>query len=182
MVNELGKLTKSVDIVIHSIGFAPEISKDHIDVSRQGYLTAMSISAYSLVSLCKAIRPLMAGRSGAITCLSYLASERVVPFYGGGMATAKAALECDARMCAWFLGEDGHRVNVVSAGPYASRAAKSIGDIQEAIDYVAEKSPLRRPITTEDVSKTVLFLSSDLSSGISGSTVYVDAGYHAMAM
>lgn len=171
-----------IDIVIHSVAFSPEIAKDHIDVSRGAYLTAMGVSAYSLVSLCRAIRPLMAGRNGSVTCLSYLAGERVVPFYGGGMASAKAALECDARMCAWFMGEDGHRVNVVSAGPYASRAAKSIGDIQKMVDYAAERSPLKRAITAEEVGNTVLFLSSGLSAGITGSTVYVDAGYHAMGM
>ncbi len=171
-----------VDILVHSVAFSPEISKDHIDVSRAAYMTAMSVSSYSLVSLCRAIRPLMAGRAGSVTCLSYLAAERVVPFYGGGMASAKAALECDARMCAWFMGEDGHRVNVVSAGPYASRAAKSIGDIQKMVDYCAERSPIKAAVTPEQVANTVLFLSSNMSSGITGSTVYVDSGYHAMGM
>jgi len=182
LVAGVKKHTPHIDILIHSVAFSPEIDKDHIDVSRAAYMTAMSVSAYSLVSLCRAFRPMMAGRKASVSCLSYLAAERVVPFYGGGMASAKAALESDARMCAWFMGEDGHRVNVVSPGPYASRAAKSIGDIQKMIDYAAERSPLRRSITGDEVANTVLFLSSDMASGITGTTLYVDAGYQAMGM
>jgi enoyl-[acyl-carrier protein] reductase I len=119
---------------------------------------------------------------GSIIALSYLASERAVPFYGGAMASAKAALECDARMLSWSLGELGHRINIISAGPYASRAAKSIGDVEQMIEKTKEKSPLRRAITPEDVANTALFLASDLSTAITGEVIHVDAGFHAMAL
>ncbi len=174
--------TDNIDIVIHSVAFSPEITKSHLDVSRAGYLTALSISSYSLVALAHHGLPLMTGKKGAFVALSYLAGERAVPFYGGGMASAKAALECDARMLSWFLGEAGHRVNIVSAGPYASRAAKSVGDIDVMIDHTAQRSPLRRAITPQEVANTVLFLCSDLASAITGEVVHVDAGYHAMGV
>ncbi len=177
---EVAKLTSSVDILIHSVAFSPEIGKPLPEVSRKAYLTAQSISAYSLTAMCRAAAPLMKGRGGSVVGLSYMASERAVPFYGGGMSGAKAALESDSRLLSWFLGEEGHRVNIVSAGPYASRAAKSIGDIGQMIDQTAQRSPLRRAIDAEDVANAVLFLSSDLSRNVTGTTVYVDAGYHAM--
>lgn len=176
------ELTPHLDIVIHSVAFSPEIAKPHLEVSRKAYLTAMSVSSYSLVALTRAALPLMKGRSGAVVGLSYIAAEKVVPFYGGGMATAKAALECDARFCAWFAGEEGTRVNIVSAGPYASRAAKSIGDIGTMIDTTAQRSPLRRSIEPEDVANATMFLCSDLAKNITGHTLYVDAGYHAMGV
>jgi enoyl-[acyl-carrier protein] reductase I len=175
-------LTPHVDIVIHCVAFSPEIAKSLPEVSLKAYLTAQSISSYSLVALTRAAAPLMTGRSGSVVGLSYMASERAVPFYGGGMSGAKASLESDSRLLAWFLGEQGHRVNIVSAGPYASRAAKSIGDIGTMIDTTAQKSPLRRAIDAEDVANAVLFLSSDLARNVTGTTMYVDAGYHAMGV
>lgn len=179
-MKRVAELTSSVDILIHSVAFSPEIGKSLPDVSRKAYLTAQSISAYSLTAMCRAAAPLMKGRGGSVVGLSYMASERAVPFYGGGMSSAKASLESDSRLLSWFLGEEGHRVNIVSAGPYASRAAKSIGDIGAMIDQTAQRSPLRRAIDAEDVANAVLWLSSDLSRNVTGTTVYVDAGYHAM--
>jgi enoyl-[acyl-carrier protein] reductase I len=176
------ELVPHVDIVIHCVAFSPEIAKSLPDVSRKAYLTAQSVSSYSLVALAQAARPLMKGREGSVVGLSYMASERAVPFYGGGMSSAKASLESDSRMLAWFLGEDGHRVNIVSAGPYASRAARSIGDIGTMIDSTAQRSPLRRAIEADDVANAVLFLSSDLARNVTGTTLYVDAGYHAMGV
>ena len=179
-VNKVTALSGHVDIVIHSVAFSPEIKRTHIETSRGAYLTAMSVSSYSLVAMARAFAPLMKGRSGALVALSYLAGERVVPYYGGGMASAKAALECDARMLSWFVGEEGHRVNVISAGPYASRAAKSVGDIEAMRVEVAGKSPLRRSIEAEDVGNAAVFLCSDLARNITGECIHVDAGYHAM--
>lgn len=170
-----------IDILVHSVAFSPEVDTLHLNVSRRGYLTAMSVSAYSLVALCRALLPLF-GPKASVMALSYLASERAVPFYGGGMASAKAALECDARMLSWQLGEHGHRINIISAGPYASRAAKSIGDIESMVEKTKEKSPLRRAILPDDVANTALFLASFLSEGITGETIHVDAGFHAMAL
>lgn len=177
---KVAALTPHVDILIHSVAFSPEISKPLLEVSRKAYLMAQSISAYSLTAMCRAAAPLMKGRGGSVIGLSYMASERAVPFYGGGMSGAKASLESDSRLLSWFLGEEGHRVNIISAGPYASRAAKSIGAIGEMVDTTAARSPLRRPIDPEDVANAALFLSSELSRNITGTTVYVDAGYHAM--
>jgi enoyl-[acyl-carrier protein] reductase I len=181
MVLKLSAENIHINTFIHSLAFSPEISRLHLDVSRHGYLTAMSISSYSLVALSRALLPFMV-RESSIVALSYLASERAVPFYGGAMASAKAALECDARMLAWQLGEYGHRINIISAGPYASRAARSIGDVEAMIEKTQEKSPLRRAITPRDVAHTALFLASDLSSAITGEIIHVDAGFHAMAL
>lgn len=171
---------EGVDILIHSVAFSPEIQKVHIDVSRNAYLQAMSVSSYSLVSLVREALPRMKDRGASVVGLSYLASQRMTPGYGGGMASAKAALECDARALAWFAGEHGVRVNILSPGAYASRAAKSIGAIEDMIDQSAARSPLRRPIDTGDVADACLFLASSLSRGITGDVVYVDAGFHAM--
>jgi len=180
LMASLEKCVPQLDILVHSIAFSPEISKSHLEVSRSAYLTAMSVSSYSLVALARAAQPLMQNTQASIIGLSYLASQRAVPFYGGGMASAKAALECDARMLSWFLGEKGHRINIISAGPYASRAAKSIGDIHHMIDNTAQHSPLRRAIDPQEVADAALFLSSQMASGITGSIMYVDAGFHAM--
>jgi enoyl-[acyl-carrier protein] reductase I len=182
LFEKLSQNNEKIDILVHSLAFSPEIDKKHIDVSREGYLTAVSISAYSLISLCKNLLPLMANRQASVMALSYLAAERAVPFYGGGMASAKAALESDVRMLSWSLGELGHRINTISPGPYASRAAKSIGDIDEMISRVEKKSPLRRAISAQDVANTALFLASDLSLAITGEIIHVDAGFHAMAL
>jgi len=182
LVARVKELAGSVDVVVHSVAFSPEIQKSHLEVSRGAYLTAMSVSSYSLVAMARAFLPLMEGREGSFVGLSYVAAERVVPYYGGGMATAKAALESDARNLSWYLGEKGHRVNIISAGPYASRAARSIGDIGTMIDHAAQRSPLRRPIEADDVAAMTLFLSSPLSRNVTGSMLYVDAGYHIMGV
>src|SRR5262249_20221990 len=108
--------------------------------------------------------------------------ERVVPHYGGGMPTAKAALQIDTAQLASNLGRKNIRVNLISAGPYASRAARAIGDIQQMIDYAAQRSPLPRPITAEEVANATVFLWSDLATGITGQVLYVDCGYHVMGV
>ena len=182
LIEQTGKISASLDILIHSVAFSPEVTKSHLEVSRGAYLTAMSVSSYSLIALTRAALPLMQNRRASIVGLSYLASERAVPFYGGGMASAKAALECDARSLSWFVGEMGHRMNIISAGPYASRAAKSIGDIETMIDATAARSPLRRSISPQDVANAALFLCSDLSTAITGEVLHVDAGYHVMGV
>lgn len=169
-----------LDIIIHSVAFSPEIQNTHLDVSRRAYLTAQSISAYSLVALVQAGLHRMT-RGGAVVGMSYIAGQRVVPFYGGGMSSAKASLESDARTLAWFAGEKNVRVNIISAGPYASRAAKSIGDVSTMIESATAQSPLRRPITPGEVADSALFLTSPLSAAVTGEVLYVDAGFHAMA-
>jgi len=173
-----------IDVMIHSVAFAPEIKSKLIDTTRAGYWTAISISAYSLVGLVRAALPLMENRPGgaAVVGLTYLGGARVVPHYGGGMSTAKAALEIDAKQLAHNVGAKGVRVNLISAGPYASRAAKGIGDIQQMIDYAAQRSPLPRGITPEEVANSTVFLCSPLASGITGHVLYVDSGYNVMGV
>lgn len=169
-----------LDILIHSVAFSPEIQTGHLEVSRSAYLQAVSISSYSLVSLVRTALPRMRGRGASVVGLSYLASQRATPGYGGGMSTAKAALESDARNLAWFAGEAGVRVNILSPGAFASRAAKSIGNIDDMIDASARLSPLRRSIDAEEVADACLFLCSPLARGVTGDVLYVDAGFHAM--
>lgn len=169
-----------LDILIHSVAFSPEIQVPHVDVSRKAYLQAMSISSYSLVALCRAALPRMEGRKGSVVGLTYLASQRVVPGYGGGMATAKAALESDARILSYFAGDSGVRVNLLSPGAYASRAAKSVGAIDDMIAASAQRSPLRRGIDAAEVADACLFLCSPLARGITGEVIHVDAGLHVM--
>jgi enoyl-[acyl-carrier protein] reductase I len=182
MMNAVKQSHGNVDALIHSVAFAPEIKSKLIDTTRKGYWTAMSISAYSLIGLVRAGLPLMENRPGgaAVVGLTYLGGVRVVPHYGGGMSTAKAALEIDAKQLAHNVGTKGIRVNLISAGPYASRAAKGIGDIQKMIDYAAERSPLPRGIEPDEVANAAAFLCSPLASAISGHVLYVDCGYNVM--
>ena len=171
-----------VDIVVHSLANGPEVQKPLLETSRAGYLAAVSASAYSNVSLVQHLGPHMR-RGGSFLSLSYLASQRVVPGYGGGMSSAKAALESDARVLAFEAGRRwGHRVNVISPGPYKSRAAEAIGPIDLMIQYTTHTAPLQEAITAEEVGATAAFLSSPLASGITGTVIYVDKGYAAMGV
>jgi enoyl-[acyl-carrier protein] reductase I len=171
---------QGLDIVVHSLANGPEVKKPLVETSRKGYLAAISASAYSMVSMVRHLGPLMR-RGGAFVSLSYLAAERVIPGYGGGMSSAKAALESDTRTLAYEAGRAwGHRVNVISAGPYASRAASAIGFIDEMIEYAKKNTPLPEPITADEVGHTAAFLCSPLAAGITGATIFVDKGYHAM--
>lgn len=172
----------SLDVVVHSLANAPEVKSPLVDTSRQGYLSAISVSAYSNISLVRHLGPLMR-EGGSFLSLTYMAGERVIPGYGGGMSSAKAALEADTRTLAFEAGRRwGVRVNAISAGPWASRAASAIGFIDMMIKYTATNSPLPRPIDALDVGTTAAFLSSPLGKAITGSVVYVDNGYHAMGM
>jgi enoyl-[acyl-carrier protein] reductase I len=173
---------KPLDILFHSLANGPEVKKPLLETSRAGYLAASSASAYSLVSMVQRLAPHM--RPGGNVCsLTYMASERIVPGYGGGMSSAKAALESDTRVLAFEAGRaHGLRVNTISAGPYASRAASAIGIIGKMVQYCAANSPLAQELDAAEVGATAAFLASPLGSGITGATVYVDKGYHAMGM
>jgi enoyl-[acyl-carrier protein] reductase I len=171
---------KPLDIVIHSLANGPEVHKPLIETSRAGYLSAVGVSAYSLVSMVQRWGPLMRP-GGSMLSLTYLASERVIPGYGGGMHAAKAALESDTRVLAFEAGRKyGIRINTISAGPYASRAASVTGIIDEVVAYYERNAPLQEKLDTVEVANVAAFLSSPLASGITGTLLYVDKGYHAM--
>lgn len=184
-VDTVGQKYGGIDIFIHSIAFSREIMKLAKDTSRAAYYEALGISAYSLTSFLRAGEKYMENRPGGASAvgLTYLGGERVVPYYGGGMSTAKAALQIDCKQLAHNLGGKNIRVNLISAGPYASRAARSIrpGEFEKSIEYAAVRSPLPRPIKPEEVANSTLFLVSPLASAVTGQILYVDCGYNAMA-
>jgi enoyl-[acyl-carrier protein] reductase I len=172
----------AVDIVVHSLANGSEVKKPLLETSRAGYLGAVGVSAYSLISLVNRLGPLLRPNASVLS-LTYMASERVIPGYGGGMSSAKAALESDTRVLAFEVGRKwGARVNTISAGPLASRAASAIGIIERMVDYCKANSPLTRDLSPSDVGGTAAFLASPLASAITGATVYVDNGYHSMGM
>jgi enoyl-[acyl-carrier protein] reductase I len=171
-----------LDIVIHSLANGPEVKSPLLDTSRRGYLEAVSVSAYSNVSFVRHLAPIMRP-GGNFLSLTYMASERVIPGYGGGMSSAKAALESDTRVLAFEAGRRyGVRVNTLSAGPWASRAATAIGLIERMIEYTRAHSPIAHEFTATDVGHVAAFLASPLAAAITGTTVYVDNGYHTMGM
>lgn len=173
---------QELDIVVHSLANGPEVKSPLVDTSRAGYLSAIGVSAYSLIGMVRTLSPLMRP-GGSFLSLTYMASEKAIPGYGGGMSSAKAALESDTRTLAFEAGRRwGVRVNTISAGPYASRAASAIGIIERMVEYCRANSPLIRDLDAMDVGHTAAFLVSPLAAAITGATVYVDNGYHAMGM
>jgi enoyl-[acyl-carrier protein] reductase I len=180
LVQDFGE--QPLDIVVHSLANGPDVKKPLLETSRSGYLAAVNVSAYSLVAMLQRLGPLMRP-GGSVVSLTYMASERVIPGYGGGMSSAKAALESDTRTLAYEAGRKfGVRVNTISAGPFASRAASAIGIIGKMVEYVAANAPMTEKLDATEVGNTAAFLCSPLGSGITGATVYVDKGYHAMGM
>ena len=173
---------KPLDIIVHSLANGPEVKKPLLETSRAGYLSAVGVSAYSLIGMLRELGPLL--RPGAsVASLTYMASQRVIPGYGGGMSSAKAALESDTRVLAYEAGRKyGVRVNTISAGPFASRAASAIGIIDSMVKYCAANSPLPEALHAWEVGAAAAFLCSPLASGITGTTLYVDKGYHTMGM
>ncbi len=184
LMNGVKAVSDTVDILVHAVAFSPEIKNPAIETSRAAYLTALSVSAYSLTALLRAGRPFMENRPDGTSAvgLTYIGGARVVPHYGGGMSAAKAAFEMDAKQLASNLGPKNIRVNLISAGPYASRAARGIGDIGQMISYAASRSPLPRPIEAEEVANAAAFLCSPLASAITGTVLYVDCGYNVMGV
>jgi len=180
----IGQEWDGLDIIIHSVGFAPRelLQGNYVDsVTREGFLTAMDISAYSFVALAKGGRELMKGRNGSLLTLSYLGAVRAMDNYNV-MGVAKAALEANVRYMAHSLGPEGTRVNAISAGPIKTLAASGIGNFKKMLDHVEAKAPLRRSVTQEDVANAATFLSSDWARGVTGEIMYVDAGYNIMGM
>ena len=173
-----------LDILVHSVGFAPgeELDGDFTDVtSREGFKTAHDISSYSLTALAREARPLMKGREGSILTMTYLGSQKVLPNYNV-MGLAKASLEANVRYLAASLGAEGTRVNAISAGPIKTLAASGIKSFRRMLSENAKRTPLQRNVTTTEVGNTAAFLTSDMASGITGEVIYVDAGFRNMAM
>lgn len=185
-VSEVAKQVEAdfgtIDILVHSLANAPEVTKNLLDTSRKGYLAAMSSSAYSFISLLSHFGPIMSP-GGSVLSLTYIASERVIPGYGGGMSSAKAALESDTRTLAWEAGRKWNiRVNAISAGALRSRAARAIGLIDNMIAYAHANAPLAKDLEASEVGAAAAFLLSPSASAITGVTLYVDNGMHAMGM
>ena len=172
-----------LDSVVHAIAYArrEELQGDFFDTSKDGYMLAQEVSAYSLAAVTRRAIPLMEGRDGSIVTLSYIGAERVVPNYNV-MGIAKAALEASVRYLASDCGPRGVRVNAISAGPIRTLSASGVKDFSKILDHIADTSPLRRNITADEVGDTCLFLVSPHSRGITGSTLYVDGGYHIMGL
>lgn len=182
MFADLGAAWGSLDYLVHAIAFAPRAAMDgrYLDTTREDWLAALEISAYSLVAAARGAEPLLAPGGGIVT-LTYHAAEKVVPRYNV-MAIAKSALEASVRYLAYELGKRAVRVNAVSAGPARTIAARSIPGFLKMYNKVAGIAPLGRNVTHQEIGNLGLFLLSPLAAGITGETVYVDAGFHVMGM
>ena len=179
----LGKEWDSLDVLVHSVGFAPreQLAGGFTEsVTREGYAISHDISAYSLAALAKAAEPMLSDKAAILT-LTYDAAVKVVPNYNV-MGLAKASLESCMRFLAADLGPKGVRVNAISAGAVKTLAAAGIGGFRKMLGYAEKAAPLRRTVTIEEIGNTAAFLCSDLASGITGETTFVDAGVNIMGM
>ena len=169
-----------LDVIVHSVAYAPaeDLKGDFLNTSREGFRMAHDISVYSLIAVARAAAPLMSN-GGSVITLSYFGAEKVVPGYNV-MGVAKAALEATVRYLANSLGPKAIRVNAISAGPIKTLAARGIGDLSVMLKNHAEHAPLKRNVEPREVGDTALFLASELGSGITGETIYVDCGYNIM--
>jgi enoyl-[acyl-carrier protein] reductase I len=171
----------TLDGVVHSLAFADkeDLSSRFVNTSRSGFSLALDISAYSLIAVARRALPLMSEHGGSIVTMTYLGAERVVSNYNV-MGVAKAALEASVRYLAADLGEFGVRVNAISAGPIKTLAASGIPQFRDMLAAFAEKAPLKRNVTQEDVANTGLYLLGPLGRGVTGETLYVDCGFNIM--
>ncbi len=182
--DQVGSAFGGLDILIHCVAFAPtaDLKGRPSEASREGFLTAMDISAYSLLAMCKRAEPLMKQKGGgSIVALTYLGSERVVPGYNL-MGIVKAALESSIRYMAWDLGPSGVRVNGISAGPLRTLSARGVGNINDMFGLVEQVAPLRRNIEQGDVGDLAAFLCSDAAKNVTGDILYLDSGFHLMGL
>jgi enoyl-[acyl-carrier protein] reductase I len=182
LFHRVGETFGDISFLVHSIAFAnrEDLAGKFSETGREGFRVALEVSAYSLLPLVKHAAPLMRD-GGSVITMTFQASQRVYPGYNV-MGTAKAALEHEVRQLAFEFGEQGIRLNAISAGPLETLAARGIHGFMDMRRHHAEKAALKRNISAEEVAKTALFLCSDLSSGITGSVIPVDAGYHIMAV
>lgn len=182
VADQVSKDIGNIDILVHSLANGPEVSKPLLETSRKGYLAAVSASSFSMVSMVQRFAPLM-NPGGSVISLTYLASERVIPGYGGGMSSAKAALESDTKVLAYEAGRKYQlRVNTISAGPLGSRAARAIGFIDDMIAYSYENAPVQKELQAVEVGQVAAFLCSPLASAVTGATMYVDNGLNIMGL
>tara|TARA_A100001037_G_scaffold9512_1_gene9295 strand:- start:22428 stop:23204 length:777 start_codon:yes stop_codon:yes gene_type:complete len=183
LYNQINKKFDSIDYIVHSIAFAnrEDLSGEFINTPRKGFLTALEISAYSLIPVARLGSHLLEKNGGSIITMTFQASERVFPGYNV-MATAKSALENSVKNLAYDLGKKQIRINAISAGPLDTLSSRVISGYKDMKTYNANKAPLQRNITFEEVANTALFLCSDLSTGITGEIIHVDAGYNIMGI
>ena len=175
---EFGRL----DFLIHSIAYAPReaLTGGFVDTSREAFVTALEVSAFSLAQLARAATPLMT-EGGSIVCMTYYGAEKVVAGYNV-MGVAKSALEASTRYLANDLGPRNIRVNAISAGPIQTLSARGVADFSSMLKHAAERAPLRRNVEAREVGNTVLFLCSPMASAITGEVIYVDCGYNIMGI
>jgi enoyl-[acyl-carrier protein] reductase I len=180
---EVGRVWGEIDILIHSVAFAnrDELKGSFLNTTREGFATALDISAYSLIALAKEAVPLMRSGEGSILTMSYYGGQKVFPNYNV-MGVAKAALEASVKYLAEAVGSEGIRVNAISAGPLKTLAAAGVGGFNQISGHVAEKAPLRRNISQEEVAGAALYLCSDLSRGVTGEIHFVDSGYNIIGL
>ncbi|HYW04977.1 MAG TPA: enoyl-ACP reductase [Gammaproteobacteria bacterium] len=184
LFRSLGEHWDGLDILVHSIGFAPREALEgrYIDaVTRESYRVAHDVSAYSFAALARGARPMMQGRNGAMLTMTYMGSVRAVPSYNV-MGPAKASLEANVRFLAYDLGPEGIRVNAISAGPIKTLAAAGISGIRSMLAQAERAAPLRRNITIDEVGNVAAFLCSNLASAVTGEITYVDAGYNILGL
>lgn len=181
-IDEVSKITNNIDIVVHSIAFAnrDNLGGKFLKTSQEDFKTALDISAFSLISIAKHSSKLM-NNGGSILTLTFQASNRVFPGYNV-MGTAKAALENEVRQLAYDLGESNIRVNAISAGPLDTLSSRVISHYHDMKNAASNRSPLKRNITHDEVAKTALYLASEMSSGVTGEILHVDAGYNIMGI
>lgn len=182
LFNTLKENWSELDFIVHAIGFSDknELRGRYIDTSRENFAMSMDISVYSFTAVTQRATKMMR-EGGSCLTLTYYGAEKVMPHYNV-MGVAKAALEASVRYMAEDLGKDGIRVNSISAGPIKTLAASGIGDFRYIMKWNEYNSPLRRNVTIQDVGKSALYLLSDLSSGVTGENLHVDAGYHVVGM
>ncbi|MDY6812756.1 MAG: enoyl-ACP reductase [Pseudomonadota bacterium] len=184
LAEQLGQTWDGLDVLVHSVGFAPreQLEGRFVDsVTREGFRIAHDISAYSFPALAQALLPLMQGRNGALLTLTYAGAVRAIPNYNV-MGPAKASLEASVRFLAHDLGPEGLRVNAISAGPIKTLAAAGISGFRGMLGKAEQAAPLRRNVTIDEVGNVAAFLCSDLASGITGEITYVDAGYNILGL
>ncbi|GFO55842.1 enoyl-[acyl-carrier-protein] reductase [NADH] [Geomonas sp. Red276] len=180
---EIGKTWGGLDILVHSVAFAnkDELKGSFLNTTREGFATALDISAYSLIAMAKEAAPLMAGRNGSVIAMTYLGAQKVFPSYNV-MGVAKAALEASVRYLAEAMGPEGTRVNAISAGPLKTLASAGVGGFNQIAGHMASMAPLRRNISQEEVAGAAVYLASHLACGVTGEIHFVDAGYNIIGL